>query len=43
MKEKIYACCRELRLSTTFADNAVETSGETHQEYLLKVLQAEID
>ncbi len=43
MKEKIYECCRELRLSATFADNAVETSGETHQEYLLKVLRAEID
>ena len=43
MKEKIYECCRELRLSATFADNAAETSGETHQEYLLKVLRAEID
>ena len=43
MKEKIYECCRELRLSATFADNAAETSAETHQEYLLKVLRAEID
>lgn len=43
MKEQIYACCKELRLSTTFAGNAMSMSGDTPQEYLLKVLEAEID
>lgn len=43
MKDKIYNCCKELRLSNTFAENAVSMSGETNQDYLLKVLQAEID
>lgn len=43
MKDKIYNYCKELRLSTTFAENAVSMSGETNQDYLLKVLQAEID
>lgn len=41
MRDKIYECCKELRLSATFADNAVTISGDTHQEYLVKVLQAE--
>lgn len=43
MKDKIYECCRDLRLSATFAENAVRLTGETHPEYLLKVLQAEVD
>ena len=43
MKEQIYACCKELRLSTTFAENALSLSGATPQEYLLSVLRAEID
>ena len=43
MKDKIYECCKELRLSATFAENAVGFSGDTNQDYLLKVLQAEID
>lgn len=43
MKDKIYEYCKELRLSATFAENAVGFTGETHQEYLLKVLQAEIE
>lgn len=43
MKDKIYSCCRDLRLSATFAGNAMELSGKTHQEYLLKVLQSEIE
>jgi DNA replication protein DnaC len=43
MKDKIYECCKELRLSATFAENAVGFTGETNQDYLLKVLQAEID
>lgn len=43
MKDKIYEYCKELRLSATFAENAVGFTGETNQDYLLKVLQAEID
>ena len=43
MKEQIYACCKELRLSTTFAENALSLSEATPQEYLLSVLRAEID
>ncbi|SHI82931.1 IS21-like element helper ATPase IstB [Parasporobacterium paucivorans] len=43
MKEKLYECCKELRLSTTFAENAVDLTGDTNQDYLLKVLHAEID
>ena len=43
MKDKRYEYCKELRLSATFAENAVGFSGETNQDYLLKVLQAEID
>jgi DNA replication protein DnaC len=43
MKDKIYEYCKELRLSATFAENAVGFSGETNQDYLLKILQAEID
>lgn len=43
MKEQIYACCKTLRLSTTFADNALTLSGDTPQEYILSVLRAEID
>lgn len=43
MKDQIYECCKGLRLSTTFADNALSMSGDSHQEYLLKVLRAELD
>jgi len=43
MKEKIYNCCKGLRLSAAFSENAVTLSGDTNQEYLLKVLQAEIE
>lgn len=43
MNEQILSCCKELRLSTTFAENALTMSGSTPQEYLLEVLRAEID
>lgn len=43
MKEKIYNCCKELRLSTAFSENAIALSGDTNQDYLLKVLRAEIE
>lgn len=43
MKTQIYECCKELRLSTTFAENSLLMTGDTCQEYLLKVLNAELD
>ena len=43
MRDNIYECCRELRLSTTFAENTVSAIGSTHQEYMLNVLQSEIE
>ena len=42
MKDRIAILCRELRLSATIAENAVQLSGSTNQEYLLEVLEAEI-
>lgn len=43
MKESIYECCKALRLSATFAENAVALSGDNHQDYLMKVLRAEVE
>lgn len=42
MKEEILECCKQLRLSTTLAENAMTATGATNQEYLLEVLKAEI-
>lgn len=42
MKEKILECCKQLRLSATLAENAMNATGATHQEYLIEVLTAEI-
>ncbi len=42
MKDRIAGLCKELRLSATFAENAVQFSCSTNQEYLLEVLEAEI-
>jgi hypothetical protein len=42
MKEKLLECCKQLRLSTTFVENAMTATGATNQEYLLEVLKAEI-
>ena len=42
MKERIEGLCRELRLSAIFAENAVQFSGPTNQDYLLEVLEAEV-
>lgn len=42
MKKQIYDCCRELRLSAALSENAMQMSGNTNQEYLLNILQAEI-
>jgi len=38
----IASCCRRLRLSRNLVENAALTQADTHQEYLLKLLQAEV-
>lgn len=43
MKNQIYKYCKELYLSTTFTDNTLTITEDTCQEYLLKVLGAEIE
>ena len=43
MKDQIYKYCKELRLSTTFADNELSITRDTCQEHLLKILRAELD
>lgn len=43
MKEKLMQCCRQLRLSANLAENAMTAKGQTNQEYLLEILNAEID
>jgi DNA replication protein DnaC len=42
MREKLLECCKQLRLSSTLAENAMTATGATNQEYLLAVLNAEI-
>ncbi len=42
MKEQLLECCKQLRLSTTLAENAMTATGATNQEYLLEVLKAEV-
>ena len=42
MREKLLECCKQLRLSSTLAENAMTATGATNQEYLLEVLNAEI-
>lgn len=42
MKEQLLKCCKQLRLSAMFAENAISATGATNQEYMLEVLKAEI-
>ena len=42
-KEAIANICKELRLSSNLATNAMELTGETHQEYLLKLFEQELE
>ncbi len=42
MREKLLECCKQLRLSSVLADNAMTVTGATHQDYLLQILNAEI-
>lgn len=43
MKEAIADCCRKLRFSSSLASRAMTLEGETHQEYLLKLLKSELE
>jgi len=42
-QEEIARCCRQLRLSANLAEQAMITQGETHQEFLYRVLSKEIE
>jgi DNA replication protein DnaC len=42
LEEEIINCCKKLRLSRNLADMARKTEGETHQEYLYKLLSSEL-
>ncbi len=42
LEDKIIACCKKLRLSRNLADMAMITDGESHQEYLYKLLAQEL-
>lgn len=39
---EIIGCCKKLKISRNLADMAQTTTGETHQEFLLKLLSAEL-
>ena len=41
-RDAIASCCRQLRLSANLVDNAMNQSGESHQEYLYNLLREEI-
>ncbi len=41
-EEQIIGCCKKLKLSRNLADMAQTTDGPTHQEYLYKLLAAEL-
>jgi DNA replication protein DnaC len=43
MEKSIAECCRQLKLSTNFAGQAMTQKGDTPQEYLLNLLTNEID
>ena len=42
MKEALAVCCKRLRLSASLACRAMNLEGETHQEFLLNLLNSEI-
>lgn len=43
IQKSIAECCKQLKLSANFADQAFEQKGETQQEYLLNLLTNEIE
>ncbi len=42
LEDKIIECCKKLKLSRNLADMAQTMEGESHQEYLYKLLSAEL-
>ena len=42
MQKSIATCCKQLRLSANFAENAMTQDGKTSQDYLLNLLTNEI-
>jgi DNA replication protein DnaC len=42
LREEITNCCKKLKLSQNLAEMAQITDGQTHQEYLYKLLSAEL-
>ncbi|MGI6628971.1 MAG: IS21-like element helper ATPase IstB [Bacillota bacterium] len=42
LEDKIIDCCKKLKLSRNLADMAQTMEGESHQEYLYKLLSAEL-
>lgn len=42
LEEEIIDCCRRLKLSRNLAEMAQKADGESHQEYLYKLLSAEL-
>lgn len=41
--EGIIECCKKLRLSSSLAERSVTAEGESHQEYLYRLLDSEIE
>jgi DNA replication protein DnaC len=42
LEQEIINCCKKLKLSRNLADASQTTQGESHQEYLYKLLSAEL-
>ena len=42
IENSIAQCCKQLRLSTNFAGQALTLEGDTPQKYLLNLLEKEI-
>lgn len=43
IKADIALCCKQLRLSSNLADQAITQEGDTHQDYLYHLLKMEIE
>jgi len=41
-REEIIGCCKKLRLSVNLANRSLDIKGESHQEYLYKLLDSEV-
>ena len=43
IKEELILCCKKLKISSSFANRAMTTDAQTHQEFLLTLMKDEID